>query len=689
MIHSCRFLCLFLLSTACFAEPFKNLDVFELEVAADVQISPDGSRVAYVRRSMDIMLDNARSNIWIVDADGDNHRPIFSGTDNYSTPRWSPDGTRLAYVTKAGIHGAELHVVWLDTLQTALLTQLPSAPSGLSWSPDGSTIAFSSLVESQPPKLAKPPKAPKGSKWAPQAKVIDRLRYRADGQGYLKDGFNHLFVVPATGGTPRQLTSGNYHHGGQLSWSPNGESIVFSANRLEDFELRLEGSEIWSVNVADGTLTQLVERPGPDYNPVYSPDGKSIAFRGLQDVRTAYRQADVYLLELESGDFRVIEEDIDRSFNKVMWKDRDTLIVAYNDFGKSIIAELSTSGKVEPLTDAVGGVAIGRPYTSGSFTVSNNGAYAFNYGTTDRPADVGYGKGKREPVRLTDLNSDLVSQRAMSPIERLTWESDDGLEIEGWLAFPPEFDPKKQYPLILEIHGGPHTAYGPQFSAEIQLFAAAGYVVLYTNPRGSTSYGLDFANEIDRDYPGKDYDDLITGVDAVIDRGYIDENQLFVTGGSGGGVLTAWIVGKTDKFRAAVSAKPVINWISEALYSDISAFTTQYWFDAPPWEDIEEYWRRSPLSLVGNVSTPTMLLTGEQDFRTPIAESEQYYQALKLQGVETMLVRIPESSHSIYKRPSQLIAKVDNILAWFERYRDEENSESEGAGKDSGEDTEQ
>ena len=677
MLKKILFLTCLITSSLALATPFKNLDVFQLEVAADVRISPDGSQIAYVRRGMDIMTDRTRSNIWLVDSDGENHRPLFSGTENYTSPRWSPDGTRIAYITKAGVHGAELHVVWLDTLQTALLTQLPSSPSSISWSPDGSMIAFSSLVEVDPPKLAKPPKKPNDAKWAPPVKVIDRLRYRADGQGYLKDGFNHIFVVPSTGGTPKQLTSGDYHHSGTLSWAPDGSTIAFSANRLDDFEIRLEGSEIWSVNVANGELTQLTERPGPDYNPSYSPDGKLIAFQGTPDVRDSYRQADVYLYDVDSGETRVVEENLDRSFSRVQWRDRNTLIVSYNDRGKTTIAELSKTGKVTTLTDRVGGVAVGRPYTSGSFTVADNGAYAFNYGTTDRPADVGYGRGNNDTKVLTDLNSDLISQRTMSPIEQMTWKSNDGLEVEGWLAFPPEFNPKKQYPLILEILGCPHAAYGPQFSAEIQLFAAAGYVVFYTNPRGSTSYGLDFALEINREYPGEDYDDLITGVDAVIDRGYIDEDELFVTGGSGGGVLTAWIVSKTDRFRAAVSAKPVINWISEALYSDISAMTTQYWFDAPPWEDVNEYWRRSPLSLVGNVSTPTMLLTGEQDFRTPIVESEQYYQALKLRQVDTMLVRIPESSHSITRRPSQLIAKVDNIIGWFEKYRNTKEKSTE------------
>ena len=674
-----RILCLLALPGLVIAKPFERMDVFELEVAADVQISPDGDRIAYVRRSMDIMTDNTRSNIWLVDTDGSDHRPLFSGTANYTSPRWSPDGDRLAYVTAAHKHGAELHVVWLDTRQTALLTQLPGTPSDISWSPDGTLIAFSSLVETAPPKLAEPPSPPKKAKWAPGVRVIERLDYKADGAGFLKNGFTHVFVVPATGGTPRQLTSGDYHHGGRLSWSPDGRNLIFSANRNDDYELNPAGSEIWSVSVPDGNPELLVERPGPDMNPVYSPDGTQIAFRGMDDTRIAYRHADIYLHNIESGETRPINEELDRSFSRVQWQDNNTLMVSYDDRGKTVIARLSVKGRIEPLTDRVGGLGIGRPYTSGTFSVAGNGAYAFNYSATDRPADVGYARGRREPARLTDLNSDLVDQREMSPIEVLTWKSTDGLEIEGWLAFPPGFDPAKKYPLILEIHGGPHTAYGPQYSAEIQLYTAAGYLVLYTNPRGSTSYGLEFANKINRNYPGDDYHDLMTGVDAVIERGYIDEDQLFVTGGSGGGVLTAWIVGNTDRFRAAVSAKPVINWISEALYSDISALTTRYWFDTPPWEDVNEYWRRSPLSLVGKVTTPTMLLTGEQDFRTPIAESEQYYQALKLRQVDTMLVRIPESSHSIYKRPSHLIAKVDNILAWFARYREAETlPESQG-----------
>ena len=259
--------------------------------------------------------------------------------------------------------------------------------------------------------------------------------------------------------------------------------------------------------------------------------------------------------------------------------------------------------------------------------------------------------------------------RQLGQVEEIWYKSSfDQKDIQGWIVKPPNFDPNKKYPLILEIHGGPFASYGSVFSAEIQLFAAAGYVVLYTNPRGSTSYGQDFGNLIHHNYPSQDYDDLISGVDAVISKGFVDEKQLFVTGGSGGGVLTAWIVGKTDRFKAAVVAKPVINWMSFVLHADSAAYFTKYWFAKKPWEDPDNYFARSPLSLVGNVTTPTMLLTGEQDFRTPISESEQYYTALKLQKVKSALVRIPGASHGIAARPSNLIAKVSAILAWFEKH---------------------
>jgi dipeptidyl aminopeptidase/acylaminoacyl peptidase len=657
-------------------DTFLNTDVFELEIAADPQISPDGSQVVYVRNANDIMSDSTRANIWIVDADGSNHRPLLSGADSYSSPRWAPDGSRLAYVSSAEGRGPELYVRWMDTGQTALLSNLENSPRGLSWSPDGKRIAFSALVKGEGMTLATPPAKPEGANWAPGVTVTDQLNYRSDGRGYLDVGYTHVFVLPADGGTPRQVTSGEYNHSGSLSWSPDGEEIVVSANRNEDWQYRQQNSDLWSVNLTSGEMSQLTSRDGPDFAPAFSPDGSRIAYLGYDDERMGYHNTQVNILDVNSGEVSVLTDDLDRSVVSVNWSGSSSqLLISYDDFGKRNLASLDMEGNVSPLLSDMGSVGISRPYTSGSYSVADNGAYAYSAGDAQRPADVAIGRGGSS-TKLTDLNADLLDHKTLGKVREISWRSSVGdHDVYGWLVTPPDFDADEDYPLLLEIHGGPFTAYGPYFSTEVQLYAAAGYVVLYTNPRGSTSYGYEFANEIHHNYPSQDYDDLISGVDAVIDMGFIDEDQLFVTGGSGGGVLTAWIVGNTDRFAAAAVAKPVINWISHALYSDIPEGVTRYWFENMPWEDFDTYWQRSPLSLVGNVTTPTLLLTGEADHRTPIAESEQYYQALKLQQVDTAMVRVPEASHGIAGRPSHQIAKVDNILAWFARYRSDLEAE--------------
>jgi acylaminoacyl-peptidase len=363
---------------------------------------------------------------------------------------------------------------------------------------------------------------------------------------------------------------------------------------------------------------------------------------------------------------------LNRSVAAPVWhKDGKGLFFQYDDLGSTKLGFVMRDGSVSTLASHIGGTTIGRPYASGSFTANGRGEFAFTHSTPDHPADVAVGKrGVEKLQRATRLNTDLFSQRTMATTEAITFKSShDGRRVQAWIVKPPNFDTKKKYPLILEIHGGPFANYGDRFAAEMQIYAAAGYVVLYVNPRGSTSYGEEFANLIHHAYPGHDYDDLMSGVDAVIKQGYVDADNCFVTGGSGGGVLTAWVVGKTNRFRAAVSAKPVINWYSFVLTSDGYAFFNQYWFPGYPWDNAEHYLKRSPISLVGNVKTPTMLLTGESDHRTPMSESEQFYQALKLQKVDSVLVRIPDASHAIVKRPSRLIVKTQHILKWFEIYR--------------------
>jgi acylaminoacyl-peptidase len=647
--------------------PFAPMDVFALEWASDPEISPDGSRVAYVRRSFDVKTDTRRGAIWLVDPDGGDHRPLAGGAGNQSSPRWSPDGERLAFVA-ADDDGAQIHMHWFKDGVTARVTNLLDAPTGLAWSPDGRQLAFIMRVPAkQEPLEVKLQEPPKDAKWAEPLKAIDRMVYRADGEGFLPDAFGQVFVVPADGGSPRQLTDGAFDHD-SIAWSADGSEVLVSANRHENADVEPNDSEVYAVDVATGAIRALTKRFGPDAQPAASPDGKYIAYVGYDDAYQGYQRSRLYLMSRESGEVRELAADLDRDIVNPTWsRDGRRVYFAYDDQGTTRIAETDLGGRVGNLVDDLGGEAWSRPYGGGSFSVARDGTIAYSANDPYDPSQVGlYDGGKSR--RLTRLNEDLLALRDLGRVEELWSTAADGRRSQSWLIRPPGYDPSKKYPLILEIHGGPFQNYGPRFAAELQLYAAAGYNVLFSNPRGSTSYGEEFGNLIHHAYPGRDFDDLMAAVDAAIARGGVDGDRLFVTGGSGGGVLTAWIVGTTDRFKAAAVQKPVINWASFVLTADLPNFFYKYWFSAPPWEDYESYWQRSPLSRVGNVKTPTMVVTGEQDFRTPIAESEQYYQALRIRGVDTLLVRVPGASHSLDVRPSQLNARVAYILAWFARH---------------------
>ncbi|MDA8018803.1 MAG: S9 family peptidase [Thermoanaerobaculia bacterium] len=658
---------------------FELGDIFELEWANDPQISPDGSRVVYQRSFMDRMADRRRSNLWVVNTAGDaaSHQPLTTGMVNHASPRWSPDGQRLLYVATdpSAAGGAQLWVRWMESGRTARLTQLSTSPSGLAWSPDGRTIAFTRFVESESKPMASLPSKPEGAQWAEPAVVIEELIYRSDGAGYLSQGHRQLFVVSAEGGTPRQVTKGDFDVSGTPVWTRDGSALLFGSNRNEDWRYDPVDGEIYRVDVATGEVTAFTDRNGPDGQPALSPDGRRLAWVGFDDRVQGYQISRLSVADVEAdgrlGESRILAGDLDRSISSPTWSaDGKGLFFTFTDQGNGKIGFVElASDRVEVVAENRGGTSLGRPYGGGSFSVANDGTLAFNFTRPDHPADVAVVRGG-STQRLTRLNDDLFGHKKLGEVEEMWVESShDGRRIHGWIVKPPGFEAGEKYPLVLEIHGGPFADYGDRFAAEVQLYAAAGYVVLYMNPRGSSSYGEEFGNLIHHAYPSYDFDDLMTGIDEVIRRGYVDPDQLFVTGGSGGGVLTAWIVGHTDRFRAAVVAKPVINWTSFVLTADVAPFFWKYWFPGFPWDEPENYRRRSPLSYVGNVTTPTMLLTGEADYRTPIAESEQFYQALKLRRVDSALVRIPDASHGITARPSQFMTKVAHVLAWFERYR--------------------
>jgi dipeptidyl aminopeptidase/acylaminoacyl peptidase len=484
--------------------------------------------------------------------------------------------------------------------------------------------------------------------------------------------------VAAEGGAPRQLTFGAYNEGGPLSWTPDGQYLIATGNRTENWRREPVNTEIYRVSLADGTIGALTSRDGPDGAAEVAPDGKSIAFLSFDDKSLSYQNVELNVMALDGSNSRSLTGSLDRTIDDVRWAhDGRSLYVRYDDRANTRIGRVSLNGRIETVAAGLGGSSLDRPYTGGQFSVANNGTIAFTGSTPQRPADICVARGARIK-QLTHLNDGLLSGKTLGEVKPLEVRSSvDQRDVDAWVVTPPGFDRSKKYPLILEIHGGPFAAYGPLFSTDYQLYAAAGYVVLYANPRGSTSYGAEFANLIHHKYPGQDYDDLMSAVDAAIAEGYVDPDNLFVTGGSGGGVLTAWIVGKTTRFKAAVTQKPVINWASTALTTDLPTFMPKYWFGKLPWEDPQAYWKRSPLSLVGSVKTPTLVVVGDQDFRTPLSDSEQYYQALQLRGVPTGLMKVPGASHGgLTARPSQSAARASAIVAWFEKYRGKATAET-------------
>lgn len=645
---------------------FKSEDIFNLEYVSEVQVSPNGKYVAYVRRSNDIMSDSSRANVWLASVDGKSHRPLLSSKKNYYSIRWSPDGSRLAYLSNEE-GKPQLYVRWMDTGQTALVTNVTSNPSNITWSPDGKHIAFTMSVDAKEKPLdVKMPKKPDGAKWSPSFQYITKARYQADGRGILEPAYTHIFIVPADGGTARQLTSGNYHHNGRLSFSPDSDKIYFSANRSDNWEYEPVEGDIFSVDMM-GNIAQLTNDKGLESSPVVSPDGKHIAYARRDDEKVMYKNSYLYVMKSDGTDAQNLTKDIDNSVSNFHWKDNKHVYFQQSVRGLAQVDVVSLSGSVKAVAKGLGGTTLGRPYVFGTYHAVDD-VVAYTKGRTDRPADL-YVTTRNER-QLTALNEDVLGHKLLGEVKEIVYPSSiDGEEIQGWYILPPNYDSSKTYPLILEIHGGPNLAYGPVFTAELQRMAAEGYVVFYDNHRGSTGYGERFALLLQGKYSSEyDFSDHMSGVDALIEKGIADPERLFITGGSAGGIASAYAIGLTNRFKAAVVAKPVINWLSKVLTADSGLYQIPFQFPNKPWDNVEHYWKRSPLSLVGNVTTPTMLITGVEDKRTPMSETEQFYQALKLQKVDSVLVKVPGSPHGIASKPSRMIGKVENILAWFKKY---------------------
>lgn len=655
------------------AQTFQAEDIFQLEYANQISVSPNGQYIAYIRNSFDDMTDSTRRSLWLIDTKTGQHLPIFDDEFSYGSLAWSHDGTRLAFASNRSQRN-QIHVHWIKEQRTAKVTNVPESPGSISWSNDDTQLAFTMSVNAAPTPFAKSvkrPAKPKGAKWSGTPIIVEEAYYQRDGRGVLEPAHTQLFTVPAQGGTARQLTDGPYRHGGPLTWAADDKTIVFSGNRSKDWAYQVNESDLYSVNVQSQEVSQITDAPGRESSPQFSPDGERLVYLHSSNEPVPYHKSQLWVMDWDDRSAHELQADFDRSFSSPQWSGNDTLTVSYGNRGEIVIADVTLSDERTDRVSDVGGTYVSRPYNMGAFSASQNGAIAYTKGSEYRPSDVGFQTKGGDAQQLTQLNDDLLAHRTLGKVHEVEFESRyDGQKIQGWYITPPNYDDSKTYPLLLEVHGGPHLSYGPHFAAEHQRYAAEGYVVLYVNHRGSTSYGKEFAMLLDGNYASPyDFADHMTGVDLLIDKGIADPNNLFMAGGSAGGIATAYAVGLTNRFNAAAATNPVINWVSKVLTADSSIGQITNQFPGMPWEELEHYWQRSPLSLVGDVETPVLLFTGENDRRTPISETEQFYQALKLQKVDTAMVRVPGAYHGVTARPSNMIAKIEHALAWFEQYK--------------------
>jgi len=648
----------------------------ELEDVDAPQISPDGQQIVYTRRWIDKVNDRWDSAVWIMNADGSKNRYLVDG----SGPRWSPDGTRIAYIARGEPTGQQVFVRYMDAEGAVTqITRVEKTPGNLIWSPDSQSLAFTMLVPEKETWRIKMPARPEGAKWSADPRIIQRFRYRLDRVGFLEEGFQHIFLVPATGGTPRQVTSGDFNHaglggfgGGGLSWTPDGREILFTSLRTDDWEHQYRESEIYAVNMQDKSIRQLTTRKGPDSGPEVSPDGRWVAYTGYDWTQDTYRDSGLYVMGIDGSNPRLLTGGLDRSPSGLLWaSDSSGIYFNVDDRGTRNFYLAPLKGDVHQVTRGNHQLTVTDVNPSGQAVGTLTSYY--------KPDDVvSFNLQKPEPKQLTFVNDDILQDMKLGEVEEIWYSSVGGLRIQGWVIKPPDFDPKKKYPLILTIHGGPHAMYGVGFNYGWQNHAAEGYLVLYTNPRGSSGYGTAFGNAINNAYPSQDYDDLMKGVDEVIGRGSVDERNLFVYGCSGGGVLTAWIVGHTDRFAAASSNCPVINWFSFVGTTDGNMGWYRN-FKKLPWEDPSEHLQRSPLMYVGNVKTPTMLMTGVNDMRTPMGQTEEFYQALKMRKVPTAMVRFNDEWHGTGSKPSNFLRTQLYLRYWFEKYMKKDKPASAGA----------
>lgn len=587
--------------------------------------------MVYVEGWNDHEHDAACSNLWAVGSDGTHRRSLTRGAWRDSSPRWSPDSARIAYLSDRG-GKAQIRVQRMDSGHETEIAS-PYPPLALAWSPDGTLLAFTAAV----------PVASAPAAWAPAA-ILPLLRPRVIGHV-------QIFVVPAEGGTPRQLTSGDLDHTGEPAWMPDGRSILTSAAPAPDADRALEGGEIYAIRLADGASRQLTSRPGPDEFPVPSPDGGRIAWVGRDAAPQSYVTGKLYVMNADGSRVKVLAGTLDRDVRRPQWSsDSRTVYFLADDHGATHVYAGRNDGSVRQVTSPsqrLRGFSLadnGRAVTVRSTGAAASEVIAF---PVDRPS---------EPVRLAAPDESLLAAREIGRTEEIQFPS-DGKTIQAWVTLPPAFDAARKYPLLLDIQDAiqdrrRHMC-GPEFRLRPQIFAAHGYVVLCVNPRGTPGYGEEFGNLIHSRYPGDDFDDLMRGLDAVIAKGYVDPKRITVVGG----LLAAWAIGHTPRFAAAVVRRPITDWVANVALEPDGYYRAAAWMGALPWDNPEQYVKHSPIFFAQNFKTPALVISGDRD-----PQSDELFFALQARKVESALVRLQAD------KPSHAVLELEATLGWLARF---------------------
>jgi dipeptidyl aminopeptidase/acylaminoacyl peptidase len=673
--------------------PIAETDFLKFQWVADPQISPDGREVAYVLVAVNEKEDRYDTSLWSVATAGGAHPRRLTAGPRDSSPRWSPDGRALAFIRAPGEKDKpQIHLLSMSGGEARKLTDLPRGAGSPEWSPDGKTIAFTSNTNDQDLAEKKSgPKSPadlekKERDERNKPRIVTRAIYRFNNQGWLDPTrHSHIWAVPVTEGTEpaeaKQLTTGRYNEG-DLVWNRDGSRIYFTSDRVEEPYYAQPDANLYSVAAAGGEIQKVADIDGPINDPEPSPDGARFAFRGRINPKEAQSHTNDELFVFGSGAATNLTADYDYETGSdlagdqrpprgnlptpIVWsRDGRSLIVTTTEKGRSNLVRVDVATRrIEPLTTGDHDVMA---YTA----TPDASKLAVAIGDATHIGDVYLLDTKTKKLtQLTHVNDGLFSQVELPAIEEIWYSSFDGQKINGWIVKPVGFEKGKKYPMIVEIHGGPHTAYGHILYHEMLWMGAKGYVVLFVNPRGSTSYGQDFANVIQYKYPGDDYKDIMAGVDEVLKRGYVDEKKMGVTGGSGGGLLTNWTVTQTDRFAAAVSQRSVADWYAFWNTADFTLFTPT-WFHKNPYQDPEEFLSRSPVRYVDRIKTPMMFIEGDEDYRTPPGQGgEAMFRALKAEKKTAVMVSFPGENHELSRsgKPSHRVERLQHIVNWFDKY---------------------